>query len=1470
MSDGNVSERRREEDQWGGDDGFVKKSLPDMRDGASDSAGKAAEHLFARRLLLRKTSTEHTIVKDGELAMSTGEEANDTSKKKEAQPSPLSQSQQAQQQQQQQTPSAAPMRGHADFTHIGSSASISQLQAKLASASQGQLRMSLGDSRSSIAGSGITTKLGPFTNDGTSPVSLQERLQWLKDKMDSDVTTKPWVGTDRISYPHRTGRNNSISATGHASGQIPPPRSSSTRASMFSESPLSATRQHHYRGASEVSSDLATVFPPQSPHTPTPTTTTMDTIVPPTVGEEAEASESITASADGLHLRMEFIRSNLSFRNNTTGSHEALPSLRFSPLTIKWPVFDASLLGASPTSMTSSNTRSSPNSLASSNSYIPATSATTTTSIATGTTLNSSPSGATTAAAAGAQAIKPLPNANVHVRTTGTTPVFLYMEDDTCSMFTVPPNTTVNEVRMEALQKLGFMEIVESYRVFWMDTGAGGEPIETRLDPNTAVDYLTPPAPATIKLRMRRKSAIKWSIPVVVDERVFRTRWVVVEAAMSVGDVVRILCTVEGKEDELEEWCLCCEDSTSVKMYAPTDTPFVPWSRAERYLFRSLQQHQSRRSKLVGLLGLPPTTDMSALATQVSNAAQDEKRRLEALKSHKLSYILGIDKKVNAADGVGADGEREMPGSRLKFVRRVEADRESSDEDSDESMQAERPRSKSLVQGIGTRPNSGGGERKRSMQFLGKKLGSQDTFRHSVALSSSYRGTVHEEDAEQDKRKEKLADFFGVAKQKHFNQLHGIIKGQKPAGKSEKNAASDPSNPTSDSSHYVVRIYFGNLTYSGVRLPMAATATHAKGLLLTKLMINNSGEQFGLFVHSHDGAEREMTADERLYDIMLRWSPNDYFLFKQRPVKNLLRHKRFNSVQSMDSLLSIDEAPTARRVAKLAGFFGIDATRASGAASTPLDRQTPATEADDLHRIFTMLAASGNGGSSRTLPMKSSSSLALKSSGARPIALPTTLYKEGWIHSYQGTGKKMWVCNWASLDNGYLFLRPNLKDEAITVEDVTVKPPMSVESCNVKVMDPSVYKRPHTFAVTVKNWTPTDPDGRVVLSALTEAEAADWINCIKIAGRVNTTVAAKDEKPLPSGPVEDVSGKLVAAPEQADQEKLSMDDFELHRVIGRGKFAKVLLCSRRSTQKVYAIKVLTKQPTNVDPRDPSSDQTSESRILRSIHHPFIVGLHYAFQSAERLYLVMEYINGGELYFHVSHYGRFSEERVRFYAAELLLGLQCLHGKGIIYRDLKLENILLSKDGHVKITDFGLSKQEEEGGNGPQTEDEDSETISVVGTLEYLAPEVLYGHPHTAAADIWALGVVTFEMLCGFHPFYSDDRQEIQDNILHAAIEYPSYVSSDARNFISRLLNRDPQRRMMGADIQKHPFFKSIDWQKLFNMELEVPFKPELTDDYDVSFFEDEFTDEMPALTPMGSSDLLSHTRVENFSYRGPI
>lgn len=193
------------------------------------------------------------------------------------------------------------------------------------------------------------------------------------------------------------------------------------------------------------------------------------------------------------------------------------------------------------------------------------------------------------------------------------------------------------------------------------------------------------------------------------------------------------------------------------------------------------------------------------------------------------------------------------------------------------------------------------------------------------------------------------------------------------------------------------------------------------------------------------------------------------------------------------------------------------------------------------------------------------------------------------------------------------------------------------------------------------------------------------------------------KSPLPALPSDDLL-KLNAVKEQIE-DKMSLSDFKMHKVLGRGKYAKVLLCSQKSTGMVFAMKVVNKQSDGIEP-----PPKNESLILQTVKHPFIVGLHFAFESASRLYMVMEYVNGGELFFHISNFGRFSNDRVQFYAAEILLALECLHGNGFIYRDLKLENILLDKDGHVKIADFGLSKREAE---------EEEVSNHVVGTLEYL-------------------------------------------------------------------------------------------------------------------------------------------------------
>jgi len=217
------------------------------------------------------------------------------------------------------------------------------------------------------------------------------------------------------------------------------------------------------------------------------------------------------------------------------------------------------------------------------------------------------------------------------------------------------------------------------------------------------------------------------------------------------------------------------------------------------------------------------------------------------------------------------------------------------------------------------------------------------------------------------------------------------------------------------------------------------------------------------------------------------------------------------------------------------------------------------------------------------------------------------------------------------------------------------------------------------------------------------------------------------------------------------------------------------------------------------------------------------------------------VNGGELYFHVANFGRFSEERVRFYAVELILALRELHKKGYIYRDLKLENILLTKDGHIKITDFGLSQVIPNSTNIIQQQPQQPPQQSIspsdtTGTLEYMAPEILLGQPSGISIDWWALGVVLYEMSCAFHPFWHEDRHIIHERILTAPIDFPSWISMDLQDLISNLLERNPIKRLGSSSssssssneqhqIQNHPFFKSIQFDQILTRSIPPPYIP---------------------------------------------
>lgn len=236
---------------------------------------------------------------------------------------------------------------------------------------------------------------------------------------------------------------------------------------------------------------------------------------------------------------------------------------------------------------------------------------------------------------------------------------------------------------------------------------------------------------------------------------------------------------------------------------------------------------------------------------------------------------------------------------------------------------------------------------------------------------------------------------------------------------------------------------------------------------------------------------------------------------------------------------------------------------------------------------------------------------------------------------------------------------------------------------------------------------------------------------------------------------------------------MNLDDFELVKVIGKGSFGKVTLVRKKSDSKLYAMKVLSK--SDIVKRKQVEHTRTERKVLGSINHPFIVRLHYAFQTEEKLYFVLDYAAGGELFFHLSRVKKFSEAATRFYCAELTLALDELHAHSVVYRDLKPENILLDGEGHVKLVDFGLAKE--------GVSDAAMGASSLCGTPEYLSPEVLDRQGHGTAVDWWNLGMVTYEMLTGLPPWYTTNREKLFQSIRSAPLKFPMSVNRTAALFI---------------------------------------------------------------------------------------
>lgn len=280
---------------------------------------------------------------------------------------------------------------------------------------------------------------------------------------------------------------------------------------------------------------------------------------------------------------------------------------------------------------------------------------------------------------------------------------------------------------------------------------------------------------------------------------------------------------------------------------------------------------------------------------------------------------------------------------------------------------------------------------------------------------------------------------------------------------------------------------------------------------------------------------------------------------------------------------------------------------------------------------------------------------------------------------------------------------------------------------------------------------------------------------------------------------------------------MSIDDFELLKVIGKGSFGKVMQVRKKDTGRIYAMKIIKK--AHIVERDEVSHTMAERHVLGKLVHPYIVPIKYSFQNPEKLYLVLAFVNGGELFFHLQQQGRFPEERAKFYAAELLSALECLHSLNIIYRDLKPENILLDYTGHIALCDFGLCKLNMNQGK---------KTNTFCGTPEYLAPEVLKGEGYTKTVDWWTLGILLYEMISGLPPFYDENTNVMYHKILQDPLVFNDDMSAVVIDLLQKLLNRDGLTRLGSngpQEIKAHAFFGAIDWRKLMARQYTPPFRP---------------------------------------------
>uniref|UniRef100_A0A8C2P8C5 non-specific serine/threonine protein kinase n=1 Tax=Capra hircus TaxID=9925 RepID=A0A8C2P8C5_CAPHI len=432
-----------------------------------------------------------------------------------------------------------------------------------------------------------------------------------------------------------------------------------------------------------------------------------------------------------------------------------------------------------------------------------------------------------------------------------------------------------------------------------------------------------------------------------------------------------------------------------------------------------------------------------------------------------------------------------------------------------------------------------------------------------------------------------------------------------------------------------------------------------------------------------------------------------------------------------------------------------------------------------------------------------------------------SVIKEGWLHK-RGEYIKTWRPRYFLLKSDGSFIgykeRPEAPDQTL--------PPLnnfSVAECQLMKTE---RPRPNTFVIRCLQWT-TVIERTFHVDSPDERE--EWMRAIQmVANSLKQRGPGADPMDYKCGSPSDCSAaeEMEVAVSKA-RAKVTMNDFDYLKLLGKGTFGKVILVREKATGRYYAMKILRKEV--IIAKDEVAHTVTESRVLQNTRHPFLTALKYAFQTHDRLCFVMEYANGGELFFHLSRERVFTEERARFYGAEIVSALEYLHSRDVVYRDIKV----------LEDNDYGR------------------------------------------AVDWWGLGVVMYEMMCGRLPFYNQDHERLFELILMEEIRFPRTLSPEAKSLLAGLLKKDPKQRLGGGpsdakEVMEHRFFLSINWQDVVQKKLLPPFKPQVTSEVDTRYFDDEFTAQSITVTPpdrydsLGSLELDQRTHFPQFSYSASI